>query len=236
MSLLKGLKKKSNKENTDVNEIEEQVEKEVDYTSEEAIPLIREEYDIVWVNDKVEEVIDYFTQVRPDEMNLFERKRISKDAFLGSIEKYIVEHIVPQSKLVYHNELAQEYIGKILDGFKAFVWSYDVIDTLIADRDISDIKIYDYDHIRIKKLGKRMGTDVKFRDQKQYKRFVSHVAVKNKVSISNQNALQRFVDAKTSPDAILRFNISTEHANVISQFVSIVFYRRTSSISWTKNN
>ena len=74
------------------------------------------------------------------------------------------------------------------------MWSYDVLDELINDPDISDIKCISWDIVRAKRKGKRETTKVKFRSKEHYTRFVEHAAIKNKVSISDQNALQNFVD------------------------------------------
>ena len=93
------------------------------------------------------------------------------------------------------------------------MWSYDVLDELIDDPTISDIKCISWDIVRIKRQGKRMTSDVKFRSKEHYNRFVEHAAIKNKVSISDQNALQNFVDKSSNPHAILRFNISTKFVN-----------------------
>lgn len=155
------------------------------------------------VSDLVDEVIDYFTQADPIKLNMLERGKLKKEQFAEDVKRYI------KSSITRDPDTAEE----IFKQFSAFIWSYDVLDPLIADDEISDIKCYDWNHIRIKKLGKRCGTDITFRTERHYNKFIEHVAIKNKVSISDQNAAQNFVDKESSPDAILRFNIVTEFLN-----------------------
>ena len=154
------------------------------------------------VSDIVDEVIDYFTIAEPIKLNMLERGKLKKEVFIQDVKKYI-EGIVSDEKT---REL-------VFEGFSSFIWSYDILDELIADKDISDIKVYDYDHIRVKSLGKRKTSDLKFRNDRHYTKFVEHVALKNKVSISDQNAAQNFVDKESCPEAILRFNVTTGFIN-----------------------
>lgn len=151
----------------------------------------------------VDDLINYFTIEKQIELNQLERGKISKEEFLRMVRDYV-------STNQTSNENAME---QIIKEFSAFIWSYDVLDPLIADNDISDIKVYDWNHIRIKVRGKRATSDVKFRNERHFTRFVEHVALKNKVSISDQNAAQNFVDKESSPDAILRFNVTTGFIN-----------------------
>ena len=150
----------------------------------------------------IDTVIDYFTQVDPIKLNMLERGKLRKEHVVTEVETYI-------AKLTDDEEERRA----VYNGFESFVWKYDILDPLIADDSISDIKVYDWNHIRIKRLGKRCGTTVKFRDEKHFLKFIEHVAIKNKVSISDQNAAQNFTDKNSSPDAILRFNVTTGFIN-----------------------
>lgn len=154
------------------------------------------------INELVDEVIDYFTIAEPIRLNMLERGKLKKEVFVDEVKAYIAKIVMDEQtrKLVFN-------------GFSSFVWSYDILDELIADNDISDIKVYDYNHIRVKRLGKREGSTLSFRSERHFLKFVEHVALKNKVSISDQNAAQNFVDKESCPEAILRFNITTGFIN-----------------------
>lgn len=160
------------------------------------------ENDLKSIDQLVDETIEYFTQIDPIKLNLLERGKLNRDIFEADVHEYL-------SKITSD----QERHNKIFKGFASFIWSYDIIDELIEDDTISDIKIYNENNIRIKRLGKRESANIKFRNKEHFIKFVEHVAIKNKVSISDQNAAQNFTDKKSSDDAILRFNITTGFIN-----------------------
>lgn len=92
---------------------------------------------------------------------------------------------------------------------------YHVLDPLIKDREISDIKIISYDRIRVKRLGRREDSAVCFKDVQELKQFAEFVAAKNQVSISRAHAMQSFTDKTSNKDFILRFNISQSIINSV---------------------
>lgn len=105
--------------------------------------------------------------------------------------------------------------SEYLSSFERYLWGYHILDRLIDDMDISDIKTYDFDHIQVKRLGKRMPapSDVKFQSREDYKRLVDMAAAKNQINLSTLNAIRTFTDEDSSPDFILRFDICTEYIN-----------------------
>ena len=58
-----------------------------------------------------------------------------------------------------------------------------------------------------------MDSGLSFKNNDEVNRFVENVAVKNKVSLSDLNAVQNFVDKETNEKFILRINISTPFIN-----------------------
>lgn len=92
---------------------------------------------------------------------------------------------------------------------------YHVLDELINDKDISDIKIISFDKIRVKRLGKREDTSVHFKSDQELKQFTEFIAAKNQVSISRAHAMQSFTDKSSNRDFILRFNISQPIINSV---------------------
>ncbi len=90
---------------------------------------------------------------------------------------------------------------------------YHVLDPLIKDKEISDIKVISYDRVRVKRLGKREDSAVTFKNSQELKQFTEFVAAKNQVSISRANAMQSFTDKTSNKDFILRFNISQSIIN-----------------------
>ena len=146
--------------------------------------------------------INHFTKDDSIHINSYERGVITQEEFLMKVRLFVESF-----------RLSDQATDFIMDSFIKFLWSYDIIDELIDDDEISDIKIYDWDRIRVKRLGKRETSHVKFRNEEHFVNFVEHTAVKNKMSISDLNAAQNFVDKKSSDKAILRFNITTGFIN-----------------------
>lgn len=104
-------------------------------------------------------------------------------------------------------------IKRLCDRFNSYFFGYYVMDSLLLQPDISDIKIYNAENIRIKKHGIRMGTDVKFMSNDDYIRFVNMLCVRNKKNLSNINALIKFSDVISNPLYRLRINITSELIN-----------------------
>lgn len=150
-----------------------------------------------------DQVTDYFVQIDPIQLNMLERNKITKEAFTELVYNYIRSNVTQDERDVEDT----------FKTFASFLWSYDIIDELIDDDEISDIKIYDWDHIRVQRLGHRETSKLKFRNPDHFKKFVEHTAIKNKASISAQNALQNFTDKYSSDKAIMRFNITTPVVN-----------------------
>lgn len=157
------------------------------------------------IESSLENLIDYFTRVEMQHLNRMERGIITREAFLHEVRAYLNEQNITGEK--------QEIL---IERFKKFLWSYDILDELIYDPEVSDIKVISPQIVRVKRYGKRMTSDVKFRTEKAYIRFVERVAIKNKINLSDQNAIQNFVDKESNPNFILRFDVTTAYVNSCS--------------------
>lgn len=103
-------------------------------------------------------------------------------------------------------ELTEEEKDFVVDLIKKELWGYGIIDDLIHEETISDIKLYGPEGIRIKKTGKRSGSDISFSDEVAYKVFVTKLLERNKVNLGTANAIQTFTDA-SQDDFILRITV-----------------------------
>lgn len=158
------------------------------------------------LNTVFEDVLDYFIA---NEEKLLAAINGDKS---GNKRKELVRKAKEQFKA---REIGSKHIDELLDKFCKYLWGYDVLEPLIMDKSIFDIKCYSYNHIRIKKMGKRMDAPegITFLSPEDYKRFVRVTATKNRVNLSVINALVTFTDTESSKDFILRFNISTDFIN-----------------------
>lgn len=151
-------------------------------------------------------VEDFVTQKQASLLKI-KKGSITKEAFLDEVRGHIA----------YYYELSHEKEEELLHEFEQYVFGYSVLSPLIDDEDISDIRVIAYDTVRVKRCGKRMESGVHFPDEASYKQFVDYVATRNQVSISNLNAIQRFVDNESHPKFILRFTISMPLVNTVSR-------------------
>lgn len=149
-----------------------------------------------------EDLIEYFTNVDTKSLNLVNRGVKTKDTFQSEVKNFLKSRRVDESVC--------EQISK---RYEKFLWGYYILDDLINDPAVSDIKILSENNVRIKKSGHRFTSEVKFQSRNDYKRFVDMVAVKNKTNLSDINALQVFTDNESNPNFILRFNVSTSFVN-----------------------
>lgn len=129
-------------------------------------------------------------------------------AVLGSINrKSYAEMAITKEKILndireelrdYSNEDGTEMTDNQKDTVirivKKELWGYAVVDDLIHAPDISDIKIYACNQIRIKKDGKRMDAGVTFLDNSAYQTFVNRILERNKINLGTANAIQTFTD------------------------------------------
>ncbi len=153
------------------------------------------------------EIVDYFTRVEKRTINMVNRDLVDKSILSQMVINYLRDRRVPET-----------LITEILQMFDAYVFGYHILEPLIDDETISDIKIINFDDIRIKRNGKRMTSDIKFKDSGEADRFVENIAIKNKVSLSDANALQNFTDKESNKKFILRVVISTPFVNSGSHY------------------
>lgn len=166
------------------------------------------------------QVIDYATSGQNvARLNMCERGELSRAVYDTEIKEYIRNTYFKGQD----GAGIEDKVDRVYERFTRFVWSYYILDDLIDEPDISDIRVIDAEHIYIKKKGVRSCADIHFKDTVDYERFVERVALKNKKNIGSRNAIQVFSDS--SPDNwILRFNLSTKF--VLAQTSPVIHIRK----------
>lgn len=153
-------------------------------------------------DDIISDVVTYFSQVEPEWLNAYQTGKLLRRDLMDHVREYVSS--MPDT---------EGMVDEILAGVEAYLWSYGILEKLIDDPDISDIRCVSQDIIRVKRNGKRETVNMKFKNEADYVSYVSRIAVKNKVNISNQNAIQTFTDKVSNKHFILRFNIATPFVN-----------------------
>jgi pilus assembly protein CpaF len=186
--------------------------------------------DVSYSNEVFDQLIDHFiskeslklANLQNDKEN-YER---NKNSLIESA-KIILNDIISNKDVSNKDALIKEEIAR----FEKYMWGYYVIEPLLSDPDISDIKILSYDNISYKKNGKRYVSDIKFANIADYKRFVSMICTRNKKNFSVANAQVKFSDSLSNPLFRLRFNLSSENIN--SSGIPSVHIRTISKIKVT---
>lgn len=150
-------------------------------------------------NNLLRDIVEHYTLVDKRSLQMVQKGLATQEQFLEQVRGFLRSR-----------KLAPDKIEETIIAFKKYIWGYHVIDDLIFDKEVSDIKVINENNVRIKRLGKRESTDITFGSQDDYLSFVNYVATKNKTNISDINAIQTFTDKDTNPDFILRFDIMTQ--------------------------
>ncbi len=153
---------------------------------------------------------ELFLKIR-DEM-LYSKTGINLEGLLsGSDKRKFLSDINAYINRIY--KISEDRLKRFDDYIIGYIFGFHVLTELMASAEISDIKVLSWDNVRVKRLGKRMGTEVKFWSSEDFKGFVEMIAVKNGVNTGALNAIQTFTDKDSSEDFIFRFNISAGSIN-----------------------
>lgn len=148
---------------------------------------------------------EIFEEINNPENGIFlkvQQKQLVRDDYLGNIRKRCQAA-----------ELTSEETEDVLFMVDKILWGFGILDELIADPDVSDIRLMNENNIRIKKKGKRYPTNVKFKDRKAYEDYIEFITSRNNTNMSFTNAAQVFTDKTTCPTDILRFSLTSEIVN-----------------------
>ena len=150
--------------------------------------------------------IYYFTQGTEKSMYLNAlRGNTTQEEFFQTVDEYLNRHYARMSK----ND--QKYVK---DKIRSAVFGYYVLDVLIEDDKISDIKILAPDNIRVKIGGHRFRSNLHFEDMNDYLRFIEGVEIKNHLDLKRRPQVI-FTDKDTSSQCIMRFDITSKVVNSV---------------------
>jgi len=108
----------------------------------------------------------------------------------------------------------------LLEMFSQCVFGYYILTPLIESKDVSDIKVLDYDHILVKANGERYVADTRFFDEEDYKSWFERIQRIHRLGRGEENALSHCTDRKGVKDFYLRIDAqqscitSTEKNNI----------------------
>ena len=130
------------------------------------------------------------------------KKNITREEYLSDVRCQCEE-----------NGIDPEDTNDLVEQVDRVLWGFGILDDMIADPDISDIRLIDENHIRIKKLGKRYPADVRFASKSEFERYIDFITSRNETSMSIVNAAQVFTDKDSCKTDILRFSLVSDLVN-----------------------
>ena len=174
--------------------------------------------------DKIyDDCVEHFTTVKAGDLNKWKRKIKSTEEFRKSVKRFFTG-----------KGLKDKEAEELTDRFIKSTEGYQILEELINDESISDIKVLSFNNIRVKRNGERESTDIKFENNDDYKKFVKMVAATNEINLSRINAKQTFTDKDSNAKFRLRFTINTEHIN--SNELPLIHVRKHPKKKYTKEH
>lgn len=131
-----------------------------------------------------------------------QKKQINREEYLANIRKRCE-----------NEKLASEETNDVVYLVEKSLWGFGILDDLINDDDVSDIRLVNENTIRVKRNGKREETGLRFASKEEYLRYIEFITNRNNTNISIQNAAQVFTDKDTCESAILRFSLVSDLVN-----------------------
>ena len=132
-----------------------------------------------------------------------EKIKNSKETVLNKIRERLTK------PLLSGYTLTKEQANRVIELVKSLAWGYGILDPLIADDSISDIKIYSAKDIRIKRNGQREAANVAFDSEEDCRNFITRILERNGINLGASNANQTFTDS-SQKQAILRISVISE--------------------------
>ena len=144
--------------------------------------------------------MSYITSVERDNYYIALKDRKARDSFKNVIHSYIDRNFLSA------NLISVEDLPALYDKLNRALFQLYIVQDLIDDPEITDIKITAYDSIRVRIKGKAYLSNVTFIDNNDYLRFMASLTAKN----DNDTTLptQTFTD-DSDPAYILRFTLTS---------------------------
>ena len=186
-------------------------------TPQDSIDLV---YDLQTSDRKIKTVATYeqFTQVFNEVMtyvngveyysyvNVILGEGKTEHAFMQDLRRYVESYYVEKGKFL------EEDVPILMSKLYRSLFKLYVIQDLVDDPKVTDIKITGPDAIRARIEGKAYMSNIHFIDRNDYLRFINMVAIRN--GISQNVPSQTFTDINDER-YIIRFSITAEYVNSV---------------------
>ena len=143
------------------------------------------------------QIVSYLTNAEKTSYEEVLRERMTEDEFMRIADGYI------RREYVQAGRLAVEDLETMMDKVHCALFEMYVLQPLIDDENITDIKITSPFSIRVRVKGKAYASNVNFIDYSDYARFINALTIKNNILLNDP--VRVFTDQR-DPNFIMRFS------------------------------
>ena len=149
-----------------------------------------------------QEVMQYITRNKRDNYYSVLRNKDEEKSFFSVVDAHIKKHYTSTRRL------PEEDLPALMAKLRRALFDLYIVQDLIDDPIITDVKITDPKSIRVRVHGKAYLSNITFIDAEDYFRFIQGVAVSNNIDLSVPS--QTFTD-ETDDNYILRFSLTAPY-------------------------
>ena len=149
-----------------------------------------------------QEVIQYITRNKRDNYYSVLKNKDEEKSFFSVVDAHIKKHYTSTRRL------PEEDLPALMAKLRRALFDLYIVQDLIDDPMITDVKITDPKSIRVRVHGKAYLSNITFIDAEDYFRFIQGVAVSNNIDLSVPS--QTFTD-ETDDNYILRFSLTAPY-------------------------
>ena len=149
-----------------------------------------------------QEVMQYITRNKRDNYYSVLRNKDEEKSFFSVVDAHIKKHYTSTRRL------PEEDLPALMAKLRRALFDLYIVQDLIDDPMITDVKITDPKSIRVRVHGKAYLSNITFIDTEDYFRFIQGVAVSNNIDLSVPS--QTFTD-ETDDNYILRFSLTAPY-------------------------
>ena len=149
-----------------------------------------------------QEVMQYITRNKRDNYYSVLKNKDEEKSFFSVVDTHIKKHYTSTRRL------PEEDLPALMAKLRRALFDLYIVQDLIDDPMITDVKITDPKSIRVRVHGKAYLSNITFIDAEDYFRFIQGVAVSNNIDLSVPS--QTFTD-ETDDNYILRFSLTAPY-------------------------
>lgn len=149
-----------------------------------------------------QEVMQYITRNKRDNYYSVLKNKDEEKSFFSVVDAHIKKHYTSTRRL------PEEDLPALMTKLRRALFDLYIVQDLIDDPMITDVKITDPKSIRVRVHGKAYLSNITFIDAEDYFRFIQGVAVSNNIDLSVPS--QTFTD-ETDDNYILRFSLTAPY-------------------------